>query len=336
MRLSDHESDSSPGDLLSLPDGVPSEDTFERVFKSINSGEAESYGKHMLTEQYGKQIVMDGKKQRAVSPVSRGNRGLYLLNIRVRESRFCIAPKRVEDKSGEITVLPAVPDSTDITDAAVSVDATGVQRETADLTAEKNGHCLLVLKNSRQSLFEDVECVFKMHGGYVPEAGHGHRETRKCSIRPACKFLPEEKLAPWKNQKTLIRPDAGSEAQGTAMQEVRYDIRDEQETEATYFCTLVGRHWSMENRLHRHLDVTFKEKACHVGAGYVSQNLSVLRGMALHIVSEQKDKHSIRKKLYKAALDTGYLKKTLESLMRLPCTLTLKESVYKKKNMKFL
>jgi hypothetical protein len=149
---------------LSLPDDVPSEDTFERVFKSINSGEAESSGKHMLTDRFGKQIVMDGKKQRVVSPVTCGNRGLYLLNVWVRESRFCIAPKRVEDKSGEITVLPAAPASTDITDAVVSVDATGVQRETADLTAEKNSHCLSVLKNSRQSLFEDVECAFKTHG----------------------------------------------------------------------------------------------------------------------------------------------------------------------------
>jgi hypothetical protein len=117
---------------------------------------------------------------------------------------------------------------------------------------------------------------------------------------------------------------------------VRYDISDEQETEAAYFCPPVGGHRSMENRLRRHLDVTLKEKACRAEAGYVSQNLSVLREMALHIISEQKDKHSIRKKFYKAALDTGCLKITLENLMRLPCTLTLKESVYKKKNMKFL
>jgi hypothetical protein len=60
------------------------------------------------------------------------------------------------------------------------------------------------------------------------------------------------------------------------------------------------------------LDVTFKEDACRARTGYASQNLSVLRKMALHIVSEQKDKHSIRKRLYKAALDTGYLKKLLK------------------------
>jgi predicted transposase YbfD/YdcC len=136
--------------------------------------------------------------------------------------------------------------------------------------------------------------------------------TRKCSILPACKFLLEENLSPWKNLKTLIRLEAKREVQGKTTQEVRYYISDEQETKAAYFCSLIRGHWSMENQLHWHLDVTFKEDACRARAGYASQNLSVLKKMALHIVSEQKDKHSIRKRLYKAALDIGYLKKLLK------------------------
>jgi predicted transposase YbfD/YdcC len=194
MRLFGLERGSSPGDLLSLPHGVLSEDTFERVFKSINPDELESclhvYGKHILTDLSDKQIVIDGKKQRGVSPATRGNRGLYLLNVWVSENRFCIAQKRIEDKSGEITAIPDALDSIDITDAAVSIDAMGTQREIADLIVEKNGHCLLALKNNQQSLYEDVECAFKMHGGYdvyeTPDADHGRMETRKCSILPAC------------------------------------------------------------------------------------------------------------------------------------------------------
>ncbi|MDR1116308.1 MAG: ISAs1 family transposase, partial [Tannerella sp.] len=120
----------------------------------------------MLTDLSDKQIVIDGKKQRGISHATRGNRGLYLLNVWMSENRFCIAQKRVEDKSNEITAIPAALGSIDITDAVVSIDAIGTQRETADLIAEKNGHCLLALKNSQQSLYEDVECAFKMHGGY--------------------------------------------------------------------------------------------------------------------------------------------------------------------------
>jgi predicted transposase YbfD/YdcC len=320
MRLFGLECGSSLGDLLSLPHGVPSEDTFERVFKSINPDELESclhvYGNHILTELSDKQIVIDGKKQRGVSPTTRGNRGLYLLNVWVSENRFCIAQKRVEDKSNEITAIPDALDSIDITDAVVSIDAMGTQREIADLIVEKNGHYLLALKNNQQSLFEDVECAFKMHGGYdvyeTLEADHGRIETRKCSILPACEFLMEENLAPWKNLKTLIRLESKREVQGKSTQEVRYYISDEQETKAPYFYSLIRGHWSIENQLHWHLDVTFKEDACRARAGYASQNLSVLRKMALHIVSEQKDKHSIRKRLYKAALDIGYLRKLLK------------------------
>jgi hypothetical protein len=101
MRLFGLECGSSLGDLLSLPNGIPSEDTFERVFKSINPDELESclhvYGNHILTELSDKQIVIDGKKQRGVSPAIRGNRGLYLLNVWVSENRLCMAQKRVED-----------------------------------------------------------------------------------------------------------------------------------------------------------------------------------------------------------------------------------------------
>jgi hypothetical protein len=100
-------------------------------------------------------------------------------------------------------------------------------------------------------LYEDVESAFKMHGGYdvyeTPDADHGRIETRKCSILPACEFLMEENLAPWKNLKTLIRLEAKREVQGKATQEVRYYISDEQETKAAYFCSLVRGHWSIEN-----------------------------------------------------------------------------------------
>lgn len=110
MRLFGLERGSQLGDLLSLPNGVPSEDTFERVFKSICPAELEKslrmYGKSILSDLSEKQIVIDGKKQRGVSPATRGNSGLFLLNVWVSENRFCVAQEKVEDKSNEITAIP--------------------------------------------------------------------------------------------------------------------------------------------------------------------------------------------------------------------------------------
>jgi len=320
MRLFGLERGSCLGEMLSLPNGVPSEDTFERVFKNIVPEELEaclrSYGHSILCELSEKQIVIDGKKQRGVSPTTRGNKGLYLLNVWVSENRFCIAQEKVEDKSNEITAIPCVLDTIDISGSVVSIDAMGTQREIADLIVEKNAHYLLGLKNNQKSLFEDVECAFKVHSGRdtyeTVDADHGRIETRKCSILPAKEYLMEENLVAWRNLNTIVRIESIREIQGKTTQEVRYYISDEPETKAAYYQALARGHWSIENQLHWHLDVTFKEDKCRARAGYASQNLSVLRKMALHIVSEQKDKLSIKKRLYKAALDRKYLKKLLK------------------------
>ncbi|KAA6347038.1 hypothetical protein EZS27_005449, partial [termite gut metagenome] len=83
----------------------------------------ETYGKELLSCLAEKQIVLDGKKLKGVSPTSRGNRGLYILNVWVSENRLCIGQEKVEEKSNEITAIPKVLDSLDLTDAVISIDA---------------------------------------------------------------------------------------------------------------------------------------------------------------------------------------------------------------------
>lgn len=320
MYLFAHERGSELGNLLSLPNGIPSVDTFERVFRSIKPEELEaclrSHGQSILADLSEKQIAIDGKKQRGVSPTTRGNKGLYLMNAWVCENRFCLSQEKVEDKSNEITAIPSIIEGIDIRDAVVSIDAMGTQREIAELITDNGGHYLLALKNNHKSLYEDVECAFKVHSGIdryeTVESGHARIETRTCSILPAKEYLMEETLFPWKGLSTLVRIEAVREKSGKTTRETRYYISDENPERAAYFYSLVRGHWSIENQLHWHLDITFKEDACRARAGYASQNLSVLRKMALHIVTEQKDRLSMKKRLYKAALDTSYLKKLLK------------------------
>lgn len=238
------------------------------------------------------------------------------MNVWISENRFCIVQEKVEDKSNEITATPLVLNDIDIEDTVVSIDVMGTQREITEFIVEKKGHYLLALKTNQKSLFEDVECAFKMNGGHdmyqTIDADHGRIETRKCSILLAAEYLMEENLQAWKNLGTIIRLEARREIQGKITQETRYYISDEKENSAIYFCLLVREHWIIENQLHWHLDITFKEDACRARVGYASQNLSVLRKMALHIISEQKDRLSIKKRPYKAALDKNYLKNLLK------------------------
>jgi hypothetical protein len=106
------------------------------------------YGRSTLSDLSQKQIAIDGKKQREVSPATRGNQGIYLINAWGSENRFCIAQEKVEDKSNEITAIPHVLNNIDIENAVISIGAMGgAQREIAKLIVEKKGHYLAGFEN---------------------------------------------------------------------------------------------------------------------------------------------------------------------------------------------
>lgn len=305
--------------LLKLPNGAPSADTFERVFKRLEPVSLQDclihYGRDILDCLSEKQIVLDGKKLKGVSPVSKGNKGLYILNAWVSENRFCVGQSRVEDKSNEITAIPEVLSCIDITDSVISIDAIGTHKEIAEQIIEQSGHYFLSVKGNQKGLLEDIECAFKTHHGYnlfeETEKDHGRIETRRCSILTAKGFLLEENIHAWKNISTLVRIEACREIKGKLYQETRYYISDEDCPKASYYSALARGHWLVENQLHWHLDVTFKEDDCRARTGNAPVNLSIIRKFALQIISNANDKLSLRKRQYKAALDIGYMKKLI-------------------------
>ena len=319
MHLFAEERGSEFDGFLELPNGSPSSDTFERVFKKLKSESLHSclecYGKEILASLSEKQIVLDGKKLRGVSPCSKGNAGLYILNAWVSENRICIGQQKVEDKSNEITAIPKILDSLEIEDAVVSIDAIGTQTNIAEQIIQNGGHYFLSVKGNQQGLLEDLELAFKVNKGLQfadePQCNHGRIENRKCSILPACEYLLEENLAAWKNVSTLIKIDASREIKGVVKQETRYYISDETAENPAYYLALARGHWGIENQLHWHLDVTFKEDDCRTRQENAPLNLSTIRKFALQILSNQKDKLSLKKRQYKAALDVMYLKKII-------------------------
>jgi predicted transposase YbfD/YdcC len=263
-----------------------------------------------------KQIVLDGKKLKGVSPTSRGNSGCYILNAWVSENRICVGQEKVEDKSNEITAIPNVLDSLDIEDSVVTIDAIGTQTAIAGKIREKKGHCLLPVRGNQKELLEDLECAFKTHCGYdfieETDSDHGRIETRRCSILPASDFLLEENIQSWKDVATIVKIDASREIKGVVTKETRYYISDENITQASYYQYLVRAHWGIENHLHWHLDVTFKEDMCRARIGNAPENLTTIRKFALQIISDVNDKISFKKRLYKASLDITYLKKIMK------------------------
>jgi predicted transposase YbfD/YdcC len=249
---------------------------------------------------------------KGVSPTSQGNRGLYIVNSWVAENRLCIGQKKVEDKSNEITALPLLIEELDITDAVVSIDAIGCQRNIAEQITSKEGHYLLSLKENQQELYDDVVCGFKACSSEDIseewEYDHGRYETRKCSIIKSQEVLLPENQQLWSNLKTLIKIESTRIIKDRQMHETRYYISDEEGFSAAYFNALVRGHWGIENHLHWHLDVTFREDDSRARKENAPENLSTLRKLALQIIKEHNDKLSLKKRRLKAAYQVEYLR----------------------------
>jgi predicted transposase YbfD/YdcC len=118
----------------------------------------------------------------------------------------------------------------------------------------------------------------------------------------------DENKTVWGELKTVVKVESVRTAGDKQTKETRYYISDEQGFGAAYYNALVRGHWSVENQLHWHLDVTFREDACRARNGYAPENLSTLRKLALQIVKEHNDSLSLKKRRLKAAYDINYLK----------------------------
>ena len=306
-------------DYLDLPNGVPSHDTFNRVFQILDFNVLKKcltdYGKALIDILAEKQICLDGKKLRGVNPTSRGNKGLFIVNAWLSENRLCVGQERVEDKSNEIEAIPKLLKEIDITDAIVSIDAIGCQKEIASQIKQQKGHYLLAVKKNQKELYEDISCAFKANKAISIdekwEYANNRFEVRKCSILTAKSSLMDDIRSEWEGLQTVVKIEASRTIKEQCSTQVRYYISDESELNAKYFNQLTRGHWGIENHLHWHLDVTFKEDSCRARKGNAPQNLATLRKLALQIITEHKDNLSLKKRRVKAAFDIEYLKKLI-------------------------
>jgi len=306
--------------LLELPGGIPTHDTFNRVLqriepKALGKALAED-GQVLLDTLNEKQVVLDGKKIKGVSPASKGNSGLYILSAWVSENYLCVGQTKVEDKSNEITAIPELIDSLDITGATVSIDAIGCQKAIAGKIAELHAEYLLSLKKNQKQTFQDVEDCFRFtqqsahHEEW--EYDHGRYETRRCDIIKLTADERHELFCGWKDLQYLVRVQASRQTKTGTSSETRYYLSNALEGSANYFNKLVRGHWGIENHLHWHLDVTFQEDASRARTQNAPQNLNILRKIALQRIIQMKDKLSKKKRRYRASLNNNYLKAVLK------------------------
>ncbi|MGK0366616.1 MAG: putative transposase YbfD/YdcC [Saprospiraceae bacterium] len=223
---------------------------------------------------------------------------------------MCIGQTKVEDKSNEITAIPELIKIIDLTGSVVSIDAIGCQVEIAKDLRGALAHYLLSVKENQKNLFIEISDEFTWRGTLQSdkdwEYDHGRYEQRVCQIVLVKDVLSPDILEKWTDIKTVIRIKSTRRIKGVTSTETRYYISSELKDVAYYNDRIKG-HWSIENLLHWHLDVTFNEDACRSRTGNAPLNLNIMRKMALHRISRQKDKLSLKKRRYKASMNTKYL-----------------------------
>jgi predicted transposase YbfD/YdcC len=303
---------------LELPNGIPSSDTFNRVFQIIDPEYFNSLmqedARSVLGQLKVKMLNIDGKKLKGACPGSTGNKGLYLLNAWVNGAGLCAGQSKVDGKSNEITAIPKLLDNLELEESLTTIDAIGCQQDIAKKIIKKKGDYLLSVKKNQKGLFEEMDDAFAWSGAEVHhwdwEYGHGRYEERTCHTMPAKGLLSKNTLDKWTGLETLVRIGSERTVNGVKSCETRYYISSKKET-AAFFNAAARGHWGIENQLHWHLDVTFKEDACRARTGNAPENLSAVRKICLRKVAAKKDGLSLKKRRFKASMNTEYLEKIL-------------------------
>ena len=301
--------------FLKLSNGVPSGDTIRRVVEAVSPEQMRASldvcRENIVSSLKGCHVIIDGKKLCGENPKSRGCNGLYILNAMVSDLEICIAEKRVDDKTNELSVLPSVIASMCIVGALVSVDAMGTHRNIAQQIIMQDGNYLMALKDNQPILKDLVESIFKtttpVSTYSTEEKGHGREEKRKCAVLDTGLLEQEGMYEEWPGLKRIVRMERERLCNGTKSRETIYYLSSEEINDASYFASRIRAHWSIENNLHWHLDVTFKEDRCRVRTKNGAVNLSIIRKFAMELLKKQTDKLSLKRRRKKCMRNLDYL-----------------------------
>lgn len=316
---------------LKLPAGIPSPDTFERVFAGIDPKEFSQCFAEFATSlgvSLGRQLVaIDGKTLRHSFRDGDPSSSLHLISAWACENQITLGQLSVDGKSNEITAIPKLIEQLDLKNQIVSIDAMGCQKKIAQSLHFAEADYLLALKKNQGSLYEGVRSFFNdpaslkwaEQNGYrveidrSSEKGHGRYETRDVVICDHLDWIDPEVRKHWLGLKCIVMVISSREilTTGERSEHQRYYLSSLEAT-ASEHQRLIRQHWSIENQCHWVLDVVFDEDQSRVRTGNAASNLAMLRKSALSILKNDKTiKDSIRGKRLRAAFDERVLEAIL-------------------------
>jgi len=318
--------------FLELPNGIPSHDTFNRVFARIDPLEFRTCfisWVSVASELIGGQVIsMDGKVLRRSHDRGIGKGAIDMVSAWACANQLVLGQVKVDEKSNEITAIPQLLKALEISGCIITIDAMGCQTEIAKIIIEEGADYVLALKDNQGNLFEDAQKLFEdlensQYQAYAYDyektvnKGHGRIEIRECWTISDPQILCHLRgFQNWEKLMTVSRIRSQRWIGDEKTCEDRFHIASI--VGAQRVLPAVRSHWGIENCLHWTLDMAFDEDHCRVRKNNGPENFAILRHIALNLLKQEKtSKRSINGKRLLAGWKEDYLLKVLSGLSQL-------------------
>ena len=310
--------------FLELPSGIPSHDTFSRVFARLDPEEFQScflnWVKSISQLIPGEVISIDGKTLRHSYDRDSKKKAIHLVSAWANAQKLVLGQRKVDEKSNEITAIPELIKVLELSGCLVTIDAMGTQKNIAQLIINKGADYCLALKGNQGNIHEDVSQLFNYarssqwqnidHSFFqTVEKGHGRIEIRRYWTMSNGEFLVDGDK--WAGLESIGMVESQRTVLGETTTETRYYLNSFP-SNAEVFAHAVRSHWGIENSLHSVLCIRFREDDCRIRKDNSPENLALLRHLALNLLSQEKTAMiGIKNKRLKAAWDEQYLARVL-------------------------
>ncbi len=313
--------------ILPFENGIPSQDTYERVFKIINvKAFQECFNEWTLSLKQRNQDIQDVPKMIGIDGKTLvGNRSklsapLHLVSAWASGNRCVLGSSAVSEKSNEITAIPEVLKILSLQGAIITIDAMGCQKAIVNQIIDQGADFVIALKGNQGNLYDDVRSFFEieeknnfkdieLQRTTTTEKDHGRFEKREYAMCSEIDWFKQRNPG-WENINSIGFVDSTRTIDDKTTKERRYYISS-LTCNVELFAKSVRSHWGIENSLHWVLDVVFREDDCRVKNKNAAENLAIMRRTAVALLVKDTSKLSKRSRRLKAGWDNRYLKKLL-------------------------